>query len=89
MKAGGTVLLYLCLMLRLAVLLHHGRSDQEIPDIYLVAVRPDHWQLKLVDDNQHWPLLEADLNDEQVQFGHWGIRLDIDAQMPEHDVVKA
>lgn len=88
LKAGGHTLLYLCLILRLAVLLHHGRSDQEIPDIYLTVIRSDHWQLKLVDEEQHWPLLEADLNDEQVQFGHWGVRLDIDAHMPEHDVVK-
>ncbi len=35
MKVGGNKLVYLCLLLRLAVLLNHSRSDEMLPAIEL------------------------------------------------------
>ncbi len=77
MKVGGSHLLYLCLLLRLAVLLNHSRSDQMLPAIELSVVNDQQWQLSVSGDAKQWPLLVADLHDEQVQFKHWDIELNI------------
>ena len=76
-KAGGAHLVHLCLLLRLAVLLNHSRSDQMLPAIELKVVNRQQWQLSVSGDAQQWPLLVADLHDEQVQFKHWNIELNI------------
>ncbi len=77
MKVGGSHLLYLCLLLRLAVLLNHSRSDQMLPAIELSVVNGQQWQLSVSGDAKQWPLLVADLHDEQVQFKNWDIELNI------------
>ena len=77
LKVGGSHLLYLCLLLRLAVLLNHSRSDQMLPAIELSVVNDQQWQLSVSGDAKQWPLLVADLHDEQVQFKHWDIELNI------------
>ena len=77
LKVGGSHLLYLCLLLRLAVLLTHSRSDQMLPAIELTVVNDQQWQLSVSGDAKQWPLLVADLHDEQVQFKHWDIELNI------------
>lgn len=69
--------MYLCLLLRLAVLLNHSRSDQMLPAIELSVVNGQQWQLSVSGDAKQWPLLVADLHDEQVQFKHWDIELNI------------
>ena len=68
MKVGGNKLVYLCLLLRLAVLLNHSRSDQMLPAIELTVGNAQQWQLSVSGNAAQWPLLVADLHDEQVQF---------------------
>ncbi len=80
LKAGGHKLLYLCLLLRLAVLLNHSRSDQMLPAIELTIINDQQWQLSVSGDAKQWPLLVADLHDEQEQFKHWDIELNIQSE---------
>lgn len=79
-RAGGETLVHLCLILRLAVLLHHGRSDQLLPALTLKVPTAGEWVLTLNEDSQQWPLLLSDLHDEQQQFANWGVHLTIDVQ---------
>jgi exopolyphosphatase/guanosine-5'-triphosphate,3'-diphosphate pyrophosphatase len=76
-KTGGLPLLYLCLLLRLAVLLHHSRSDQQLPEVQLSIQDGQTWQLVVEDHGQANLLFLTDLQEEQQQFEHWGIRLDV------------
>lgn len=77
LKSGGLPLLHLCLLLRLAVLLHHSRSDQQVPEVQL-SVKDSHtWQLGINDHGQANLLFLTDLQEEQQQFAHWGIHLEI------------
>ena len=80
MKVGGSKLVYLCLLLRLAVLLNHSRSDQMLPAIELTVDNEQQWHLSVSGDAKQWPLLVADLHDEQVQFKHWDIDLSIQSE---------
>ena len=80
MKVGGNKLVYLCLLLRLAVLLNHSRSDQMLPAIELTVGNAQQWQLSVSGNAAQWPLLVADLHDEQVQFKHWDVELDIQSE---------
>ncbi|MCU4413486.1 exopolyphosphatase [Acinetobacter sp. WU_MDCI_Axc73] len=80
LKGGGIKLTYLCLLLRLAVLLNHSRSDQMLPAIELTVLNSQQWQLSVSGDAKQWPLLVADLHDEQEQFKHWDIELDIQSE---------
>jgi exopolyphosphatase/guanosine-5'-triphosphate,3'-diphosphate pyrophosphatase len=65
------------LLLRLAVLLHHGRSDHTLPPLQLSIATPNVWQIDLRVNALDWPLLMADLIEETSQFKHWGITLDV------------
>ena len=80
MKVGGSKLVYLSLLLRLAVLLNHSRSDEMLPAIELGVDNEQQWQLSVSGDAKQWPLLVADLHDEQVQFKHWDIELNIQSE---------
>lgn len=80
MKVGGSKLVHLCLLLRLAVLLNHSRSDAMLPAIELTIGNAQQWQLCVSGDAKQWPLLVADLHDEQVQFKHWDIELNIQSE---------
>ena len=79
-KVGGSKLVYLCLLLRLAVLLNHSRSDEMLPAIELSVINEQQWQLSVSGDAKQWPLLVADLHDEQVQFKHWDIEFNIQSE---------
>lgn len=74
---GGQSLVYLCLLLRLAVLLHHSRSDQVLPDYQLSIDKPQQWHISLATDGETNPLLIADLQEEAEQFNHWDFNLNI------------
>lgn len=80
MKVGGTKLLQLCLLLRLAVLVNHSRSDEMLPAIELHVKNAQQWQLSVAGDTKQWPLLVAELHDEQVQFKNWEIELSIQSE---------
>ena len=80
MKVGGIKLVYLSLLLRLAILLNHSRSDEMLPAIELTVLDAQQWQLSVSGDAKQWPLLVADLHDEQVQFKHWDIVLNIQSE---------
>jgi len=75
--AGGEGLIYLCLILRLAVLAHHSRSDFERPVLNLNLVDKTHWQITVDADSDDYPLLVSDLKDEVSQFGKWGVELEV------------
>ena len=80
LKVGSHKLVYLCLLLRLAVLLNHSRSDEMLPAIELTVDNEQQWHLSVSGDAKQWPLLVADLHDEQVQFKHWDIALNIQSE---------
>jgi exopolyphosphatase / guanosine-5'-triphosphate,3'-diphosphate pyrophosphatase len=84
MKVGGSKLVYLCLLLRLAVLVNHSRSDEMLPAIELNVDNAQQWQLKVSGDAKQWPLLIAELHDEQVQFKHWNIELTVQSEQFIH-----
>jgi exopolyphosphatase/guanosine-5'-triphosphate,3'-diphosphate pyrophosphatase len=48
-----------------------------LPAIELSIVNDQQWQLSVSGDAKQWPLLVADLHDEQTQFKHWDIGLHI------------
>ena len=48
-----------------------------LPAIELSVGNDQQWQLSVSGDAKQWPLLVADLHDEQVQFKHWDIELNI------------
>ncbi|WP_131668496.1 exopolyphosphatase [Psychrobacter pygoscelis] len=74
---GGLSLVYLCLLLRLAVLAHHSRSDSERPVINLELADEQHWRITIDADSEDYPLLLSDLNDEVEQFAKWHIQLEV------------
>ncbi|WP_298142139.1 exopolyphosphatase [uncultured Acinetobacter sp.] len=80
LRVGGQRLMYLCLLLRLSVLLNHSRSDEMLPAIELNVINAQQWQLSVSGDAKQWPLLVAELHDEQVQFKHWDIELNIQSE---------
>ncbi len=76
LKVGGLPLLYDCLLLRLAVLLHQDRAAQLLNSLRLEIIHDHLWQL-IVDDSHANLSLLADLQEEQQQFEHWGIGLQV------------
>jgi len=51
-----------------------------LPAIELEVVDAQQWQLTVSGDAKQWPLLVADLHDEQEQFKHWDIDLIIQSE---------
>ncbi|MEN8625272.1 exopolyphosphatase [Psychrobacter proteolyticus] len=83
-QIGGDQLVYLCLLLRLAVLAHHSRSDYALPELELKVVAENSWQITLADSSEHYAFLLADLRTEIDQFAKWGVQLSvIEAQEAE------
>ena len=81
MKVGGNKLVYLCLLLRLAVLLNHSRSDQMLPAIELTVGNAQQWQLVfLVVMPRNGLCWLRTCMMEQVQFKHWDVELDIQSE---------
>ena len=74
---GGHQLVYLCLLLRLAVLAHHSRSEYELPQMQLVVTDTDCWQITVSTDKQHYAFLYSDLDAEIEQFAKWGVTLSV------------
>ncbi len=72
---GGNQLVYLCLLLRLAVLAHHSRSEYELPDMRLAITASNCWQITVSTDKKHYAFLFSDLCAEVEQFAKWGIKL--------------
>lgn len=76
MQVGGKSLVALCLLLRLAVLFHHARTDQAVP-MFVLSVQNGYWQLAVDQQEAEWPMLQADLQAEVVQFANWGVALHV------------
>lgn len=74
---GGEQLVYLCLLLRLAVLAHHSRSEYDLPQMQLVITDTNCWQITVSTDKEHYAFLYADLQDDIDQFAKWGIKLSV------------
>ncbi len=78
---GGDQLVYLCLLLRLAVLAHHSRSDHELPALQLNIIDKNndtnHWETSVADDSEHYTYLISDLESEIEQFAKWGVKLSV------------
>lgn len=77
---GTQRLVYMCLILRLAVLIHHSRSDDAYPDFHLTVTSKkspiaNQWQLTIDAPASDWLMLVADLAGEIGQFKHWGFDL--------------
>ena len=74
---GGDNLVYLTLILRLAVLVHHSRSKHDTLPIQLAAKDNHTWEVSvnLADDNAS--LVLSDLQDEIDIWQKWGMRLSI------------
>ncbi len=74
-KSGGLSLFYVCVLLRLSVLLHHSRSDTPLPEaklstdglLFLLQL-PDNWLAA-------HPLTQADIDEEVAYLEAWGISL--------------
>ncbi len=74
---GGDPLVYLSLLLRLAVLAHHSRSEYELPLMRLVIIDTNHWQVTVSTDKKHYAFLYSDLYADIEQFAKWGIKLSV------------
>ncbi len=74
---GGDQLVYLCLLLRLAVLAHHSRSDYELPELELKVMDDNCWQITVIDSSEHYAFLLSDLRTEADQFAKWGVKLSV------------
>ena len=74
---GGEQLVYLCLLLRLAVLAHHSRSEYDLPQMQLVVTGKNCWQITVSTDKEHYAFLYSDLHDDIEQFAKWGITLSV------------
>lgn len=72
---GDEQLIYLCLLLRLAVLAHHSRSEYDLPDMQLVISDNNRWQITVSTDKLHYAFLFSDLEAEVEQFAKWGVKL--------------
>ncbi|MBZ1393157.1 exopolyphosphatase [Psychrobacter pacificensis] len=83
-QIGGNPLVYLCLLLRLAVLAHHSRSDYKLPELELKVISDSDWQITVADSSEHYAFLVADLRTEIEQFAKWGVQLSVvEAQATE------
>lgn len=76
-QVGGNQLLYLCLLLRLAVLTHHSRSEYEPPIMTLDIIDTNNWQLTIEPNNEHYIYLLPNLYAEVDQFAKWGVSLTV------------
>ncbi len=76
-QIGGNPLVYLCLLLRLAVLAHHSRSDYKLPELELKVISDSDWQITVADSSEHYAFLVADLRTEIEQFAKWGVQLSV------------
>ena len=74
---GGDSLVYLCLLLRLAVLAHHSRSDHELPELELKVIDDNRWQITVGESSEHYAFLLSDLHTEVEQFAKWGVKLSV------------
>lgn len=74
---GDDQLIYLCLLLRLAVLAHHSRSEHDLPDMQLVISDINCWRVTVSTDKKHYAFLFSDLEAEVEQFAKWGIKLSV------------
>jgi exopolyphosphatase/guanosine-5'-triphosphate,3'-diphosphate pyrophosphatase len=74
---GGNQLVYLCLLLRLAVLAHHSRSEYDLPQMQLIVTDTNCWQITVSTDKKHYAFLYSDLCAEIEQFAKWGVKLNV------------
>ena len=74
---GGDSLVYLCLLLRLAVLAHHSRSEHELPKLGLKVIDNNRWQITVGESSEHYTFLLSDLHTEIEQFAKWGVKLSV------------
>lgn len=77
LRSGGVRLQALCLVLRLAVLLHHSRSDQQLPVVKLCVQSEQQWLFTVLGCAADWPLLVSDLQDETQQWRNWSVQLQV------------
>lgn len=80
---GGRTLVYLCLLLRLAVLVHRSRNDHDKSDLQLHIIDEDHWQVIVDPEFEEYALLVFDLEDDIDQFKKWGVELTVHSHSTE------
>lgn len=74
---GGETLVHLCLLLRLAVLVHRSRNDQDRSALKLSILDNKEWQVSVDSDGEEYYLLVSDLKDDVDQFKKWGVNLSV------------
>ncbi|AWT48367.1 exopolyphosphatase [Psychrobacter sp. YP14] len=77
LEVGGPSLVYLCLLLRLAVLVHRSRNDLDKSALKLTVIDKNHWQVSVESDSEDYALLVFDLKDDIDQFKKWGVELSV------------
>lgn len=77
---GGDRLVILCLVLRLSVLIHHSRNDENYPNASLTidfTAKKPVWNLFIHNEQTNMAMLLSDLQDEVYQFTNWSHTLNI------------
>ncbi|MFW2177717.1 MULTISPECIES: exopolyphosphatase [unclassified Moraxella] len=76
---GGDKLVYLSLLLRLAVLIHHSRSKHDEALCQLLAKDNSHWQVTVNANNDQGALILSDLQNEVELWQKWDMTLELQA----------
>lgn len=73
-SSGGDDLVYLCLILRLAVIIHHNRTKQDDLIVRLDIDKSHQWTFNILSNNDN-ELLSSDLQEEIDIWQKWQIEL--------------
>lgn len=76
-KSGGVSLAYLALLLRLAVVANHARTELTKHQIRLSITSNQHWHIQVQIDKPEHQACVIDIGDEAVWFAKWGIDLSV------------
>lgn len=78
-KTGGKGLLYLAVLLRMSVLVHHGRSDiaKQQLRLYIIDQEAKSWRIDVRIDRAEYQACVLDLQDDADWLAKWGIALGV------------
>ncbi|USZ15584.1 Ppx/GppA family phosphatase [Moraxella sp. FZFQ2102] len=76
-KAGGVALAHLALILRLAVVANHTRTELGKQQLRLIITDSDHWHIQVQIDKPEHQACVIDIGDETPWFAKWGIDLSV------------
>ncbi len=79
-QIGGKNLVHLALILRLAVVINHGRFDIGKRQVKLAIIDDNHWQVTVYVDKPEHQACVIDLGDEALWFEKWGVQLTVHSE---------